>query len=327
MQGKKRKLVIVGAAGQQGQEYLRIMPHLRELVDLCAIVDINADRLTKLATQYKVPFFTSVDRAIATMDFDLALITVPHYQHHETSILMLNNQKHVIKEKPFAVTSIQAESLRRSAIENGVHLFTVVQRSHGKLFSLIKDRLPQVGESYSFKYEYYKNFESLTHGWRSDYNLSSGGVVLDMGFHIIDIVLRLFGLPTEIEAHLSYCYPHTLQERLEDSANIILNYPQKNLIGSISLARHHFLKQERLEILGTDGALVITPQNLKVFSRSGQLIENIACEESKEEGVINMFRQYLLNIEDKHYFDQENYFQFSNVCLIEQVYQNIKVVA
>lgn len=322
MQNEKKGLIIIGAAGQQGQEYLGIMHHLKDLVDLRAVVDLRTNELARIATHYNVPFFKSADHAMAKTDFDLALITVPHHGHYENTIAMLNNNKHVIKEKPFAITYERATNLINSAKENNVQLFTVVQRSHRQMFNLIQDKLPLIGEPYSFHYEYYKNFKSITPGWRSNHSLSSGGVVLDMGFHIIDMILRLFGSPTNIEAQFSYCYPHTLKERLEDSANIIFSYPHKNLIGNISLARHHYIKQEQLEILGTTGAIVVTPQHLKIFGRSGELIEDITCQESKLDGVINMFQHYLTNIENKNYFEQENYIQLNNVRLIEQIYQN-----
>ncbi|VAW30955.1 hypothetical protein MNBD_CHLOROFLEXI01-1204 [hydrothermal vent metagenome] len=48
MQNEKKGLIIIGAAGQQGQEYLGIMHHLKELVDLRAVVDVRTNELAKI---------------------------------------------------------------------------------------------------------------------------------------------------------------------------------------------------------------------------------------------------------------------------------------
>lgn len=317
---KTIKLLIIGAIGHQGKEYIDIITKEFNEVDIVGLVDINTDELEILSMCYGIPFFSSIDQALSLTDFDVALITLPHHLHFDVTSKLLKLKKHIIKEKPFALNAREAHILNELTIAQDVSLFIVTQRKFQESFVAAYNALKQIGHAYSFTYTYLLNLPKQTAGWRANRDLSGGGVVLDMGYHTFDVINRFFGKPSEVFAGLSYCYEDMLHHKLEDSANVSFKYETLNLQGSVLLGRHHYIRREQLEISGTDGALVIEPSGYKLYSREGALLENYIPRMEKGMEKLIMLREYFHNIENRAYREEHLQVNMMTIDLIDKVY-------
>jgi predicted dehydrogenase len=284
------------------------------------MIDVRTDELAQTARQYGIPYFRSLADALKQTQCDPAVLAVPHHLHYELTSQLLAHGKHVIKEKPFAIRLAEAQHLVCLAQANSVKVFTIVQRSHRDVFILAQNRLASIGAPHSFKYEYYKSLSEPPQDWRARRQLCGGGVVLDMGFHILDIILRWFGSPSHLSAQLGYYYSQTRAEALEDYASIVLDYVPMDLRGTVLLSRHHCCKAENLEIRGAAGTMMIRPQGYRIYSTTGDLVEEYTDKQCEPEARIIMFENYLSGLQDNEYFDRELDVQLRNVTLIEQIY-------
>ncbi len=316
-----QRVAIIGGAGKQGLQYAHALSRMPECAEITIVVD-------PLISQCQDSVYSSVRRCSSieeagSHDFDVGLIAVPHYMHYRLTSKLLGMGKHVIKEKPFASNYQEAQELYSLSKENSRKIFVTTQRSHGIMFDSIRTDLQRIGSIHNFKYEYYKNFDKPTDGWRAVRTFSCGGVVLDMGYHVFDVILRLFGFPTHVSAQCGYFYDETYSEGLEDTAEILLSYTDRKFQGSILLARHHYQKAERLEIIGERGFIVVEPRCYSVFTRDGRRVGGTG-DHGQEEDLRLMLARFFASLDDRKFGEQELEINVSNMNLIDLVYQSAR---
>lgn len=312
---KKQVIAIVGAAGQQGQEYYKI---LQGHEDVKVLVDSDFEKLQKIYNKNpELQLFSSVDEAICKSNFSGAIICVPHHLHSSISLSLLKHQKIIIKEKPLALKS-QDVSLYRTFPKSV--MYTIVQRQFNPVFKNAKDDLKLIGSIYSYKYEYYLNLPEITTGWRANFASSGGGVLLDMGYHILDVALSFFGVPNKVTGELTYGYEEMQKIQLEDGALLMLSHYNSQIQGSILLHRHYAQKKEVFEILGREGVMVVTPAGYKVYDRKNQLIKEYSLEATYPIKR-TMLQSYLQQHSDRQIVQSHFDHHASIVSIIEQVYE------
>lgn len=179
---------MIGFAGHQGKEYL---PIVQESADIVGGVD-SAPPAVPLADEWGFPYYGSLDDAMKSVEFDAAVVTVPHGEHFPVCTRLLAHGRHVIKEKPFAVTEPEARQLIRLAQQADRSVFTLLQRNFDPVFRFARDNLARIGRPYWFSYDYHFNLARPTTGWRASREQARGGVLLDMGYHLVDVLNGMF---------------------------------------------------------------------------------------------------------------------------------------
>ncbi|SKA35278.1 Predicted dehydrogenase [Marinactinospora thermotolerans DSM 45154] len=313
---KPPRSIAVGFAGKQGREYLPLLMKYSRPVGL---VESSAEG-EETARRLGLPHFDSVESALRAVDFDLALITVPHSAHYAMCELLLGSGKHVIKEKPFAITERDAESLTRLAVANDRSVYTLVQRSFVATFDFARRHLPQIGRPYWFAYDYHLDLPEPTCGWRADYARALGGVMLDMGYHVIDVINAYFGMPASVQSTFLHCYEEMRLRRLEDLASVQLYYPSGSMAGTVTVSRHYHEKTERLTVLGAEGTFRVEPGSAELRSRRGEYIDRLSPQTPKGAVVEAMFSHYVRHLDDREYRAAHLARQRSTVRLIDGIY-------
>ncbi len=146
----------------------------------------------------------SVDELLAIPEIDVVIITSPNTTHHEYTRLAIEAGKHVVVEKPFTVTSAEADELIQLARERNVLLTVYQNRRWDNDFLTVRNLLEtgalgklSIYQSQFSRYRPQVNAER----WREQ-GLPGSGVLFDLGSHLIDQALYLFGLPQSIWADL-----------------------------------------------------------------------------------------------------------------------------
>jgi len=135
---------------------------------------------------------------------DLVVIAVPNIFHYSMVKEFLEAGKHVVVEKPFVPTSSEAEELITIANRTEKKIFVYQNRRWDGDFLTIKNLLEE-GSLGNIKY-YEEHFDRYSPdlkpgAWR-DEATPGGGVLYDLGSHLIDHALNLFGMPESIKAVL-----------------------------------------------------------------------------------------------------------------------------
>lgn len=156
-------------------------------------------------------------------DIDLVVITTPNETHFPYAQKALAAGKHVVVEKPFTVTSDEAAKLVQLAA-NSPHVLSVYQnRRYVSDFLTIKKVLENnlLGpvHEYIARYDRYR-IEARPQAWREKV-LPGSGILFDLGPHLIDQALTLFGHPNFVTADIRRQRSHA---QVDDYFELWLDY-------------------------------------------------------------------------------------------------------
>jgi len=136
---------------------------------------------------------------------ELVVICTPNSLHYQMTKDSLVAGKHVVVEKPFTVTSAEADDLIRLSEKLNLRIFVYQNRRWDGDFLTIR-KLLKSGTLGELK-EYEAHFDRFRpepprNVWREQIN-EGGGVLFDLGSHLIDQALQLFGIPNSLEAKIA----------------------------------------------------------------------------------------------------------------------------
>lgn len=164
----------------------------------------------------------TLEELLAT-DVELVVITTPNETHVPYTLQALAAGKHVVLEKPFTVTSTDAQLLIDAAKKADRVLSVFHNRRYVADFLTMRQVLQQqlLGDVHEFEahYDRYRP-DPKPNAWREE-NIPGSGVLYDLGPHLIDQALCLFGLPKHIYADIRKQRPHSV---VDDYFELQLDY-------------------------------------------------------------------------------------------------------
>ena len=184
------RLGIVGLGMGAG----RVIPEIAHLpyIKLTAGADLRPHALKQFREEFGAQGYQSVEEMCQSPDVDAVYVCTPHNYHCEHTITALKNKKHVIVEKPMALSIEECEAMNQAAEANGVKLLCGHTHSFDPPIQKMAEviRSGQLGRTLMINSSYYRNFIYRPF---SDQDVGmSRGVVLNQGPHQVDIV-RLLG--------------------------------------------------------------------------------------------------------------------------------------
>jgi UDP-N-acetyl-2-amino-2-deoxyglucuronate dehydrogenase len=217
---------------------------------LTAVCDTVEERARAAGERYGVPWFRSSDQLLAAAPCDAVAIATPSGLHPQHGIAAAQAGKHVICEKPMAISLAGADALVKACDDAGVHLFVVKQNRLNPAIQLLKRAVDKnrFGRLYlanctvrwTRPQEYYEQAP-----WRGTWEFD-GGAFMNQASHYVDLIQWLVGPVESVIAKTA-----TLARRIETEDTgaavlkfrsgalgvlevTMLTYP-KNLEGSITL--------------------------------------------------------------------------------------------
>ena len=168
------------------------------------------------------------EEAIQHPDVDLVVIASPNATHAPLAALALNAGKHVVVDKPFTLDMQEARELIALADEKQRLLSVFHNRRWDSDFIGIKQVIEEgrLGKVKLFESHIDRFRPEVRVRWREQ-NVPGSGLWFDLGPHLIDQTLQLFGLPQSVQGNIA-----TLRDGAEinDWAHVVLNYPEHKVI-------------------------------------------------------------------------------------------------
>jgi predicted dehydrogenase len=200
--------------------------------------------------------YHSADEMIADPAIDIIVITTTPDTHFPFTKAALEAGKHVMVEKPFVPTAAEAQQLIQISEKTG-KLICVYQNRRWDLDFLTVRKLFKdgtLGRIVEFNTHFDRFKPERPTNWKGTLGMAhAGGVVYDLGTHLLDQVYVLFGMPKSVTAFFSNQRNDGAEE--PDSVAIILEYgagkPQVNVKASIMSIE---TEQVRYWIRGTEGS-------------------------------------------------------------------------
>jgi scyllo-inositol 2-dehydrogenase (NADP+) len=212
-------------------------------------------RGTKAKEKYPdVRVARDLDELLADKEIRLCVIATPNDSHFALARACLLAGRDVVVDKPFAPTLAEADTLVRLATEHR-RLITVYQDRRwdgdfGTIRKIVKSGQLGTIVEYECRYDRFR-LEPKPNAWREKADQPAAGVLFDLGPHVIDQALMLFGEPKAITAS-AFCERETSQ--VDDSFDVCVEYPHLRALGRARIIAYapgpHFL------IHGTKGSFV-----------------------------------------------------------------------
>ncbi len=328
MSEQKKQLAIIGLGGQSRSELIPALLKMSDKCEIVAICDLSDEfiSLTKelLPNSDTVKVFKDYKDLFAAIDknftLDGVLLSVPHFLYADIIKLAVGKGITVFKEKPFALNLPEAKELSTLALKENVQIYTVTKRqfypSYAMGLQLLQDGV--IGNPYMYSARHFIPHGNLYEGWRSSVQAAGGGALIDMGYHLLDVILRYFGNVNQANLHWSNVAKPNYTYEVEDAASLH-NWHQSGVHGVFQLAVLSGPKEESIEIRGTKGSMLVTKKDVTVSDNFGKELDHYEFNTDGEEAVIEAFTQFLQN--DKSIWSQNISHNLNIMKVVDMAYE------
>lgn len=247
---KKIKVGLIGY-GMSGEVFHGPLISSSENYQLAGVVTTNEKRIKSIKIRYpETIIYNKVDELLNNKEITLVIIGTPNQSHFTIAKKALLSHKDVIVEKPFTITSKAADELIKLSKEKNKMLTVYHNRRLDSDFLTVKELIEEkrLGEVKQFV-SHFDRFspEAPKNKWRYK-NEPGSGVLYDLGSHLIDQGLMLFGLPNEIFADLR---KERKNSESIDAFHLVLFYDGLRVILNSSFMVKG--KKRRFQVNGTKG--------------------------------------------------------------------------
>lgn len=171
-----------------------------------------------------VKVFRTYEEMLADSETELVVVNTPSYTHYEYAKKSLLAGKHTIIEKPFTATVAEAEELTELAKKQNVKLSVFQNRRYDSDYKTVKKIVTEgwLGEIKEAEFHYDRYNPSLSPKIHKETPQPGAGCMYDLGPHLIDQALHLFGWPGALFADSAITRPLS---KVDDYFEILLYYP------------------------------------------------------------------------------------------------------
>lgn len=196
------RFAVVGC-GNIGKRHIAVI-HADSNAQLVAVCDIQQPILQDLKETYEVNTFLDYQEMLNEGDFDIVCVCTPHGLHAQMSNAAALAGKHILVEKPMAITSKTAEEMIATAEANQVNLYVVKQNRYNKPILLVKKLLDEqrLGKIFMVQTNVLWNRHQRYYEespWRGKKE-TEGGALHTQVSHFLDLLIWWFGDITEAKA-------------------------------------------------------------------------------------------------------------------------------
>ncbi len=185
-----------------------------------------------------VKTFRSLEALLADPAVELVIVNTPSVTHYEFARETILAGKHLIVEKPFTATAAQAAELIALAKKKNVRLSVYQNRRYDSDYRTVKKILEEgwLGQIVDAEIHYDRYAPELSYKTHKEAPTPAVGCLYDLGSHLIDQVLQLFGMPLALFADITINRPGS---KVDDYFDLKLFYPRHR----VTLKSSYFVRE------------------------------------------------------------------------------------
>lgn len=297
---KKLNFALIGC-GHIAQRHAQ---HINNIGVLKAVCDIDKIKVNKLGEEYNAKPYLSIDDLLAKeSDIDIVTICTPNGLHSEHAIKVLRSGKHVLVEKPMALSVFDCGEMIKAAERANKRLFVVKQNRFNPPVIKVKELLDNdvLGKIFSIQLNCFWNRNEKYYNqsdWKGTKDLD-GGILFTQFSHFIDLLYWYFGDVKEISAkYKNYNHDHIID--FEDSTVSIFKF-YSGVIGTGNFTINSYAKnmEGSITIFAEKGTIKIGGQYLNELEY--QVIEGLEKLEIDKGNPPNNYGDYLGSMSNHGY--------------------------
>ncbi len=244
----KWALIGYGGMGEWHVGKIQTMPEF----EIVGIYDVKPDRI-QAARDAGLTAYESLEALLADESIELVTLAIPNDLHVDVAVRAMHAGKHVVCEKPVALSSRELQRMIDASRDTG-KLFTVHQnRRWDEDFLIVKKLFREGALGRTF------NIESRVHGsrgvpgdWRNTYR-QGGGMILDWGVHLLDQMLNM----VEEDVSSTFCtVSHVTNDEVDDGFKTILTF-ESGLTAHVEVGTSNFASLPRWYMQGENGTAIV----------------------------------------------------------------------
>ena len=249
-----------GVIGCGGIADRRTIPGMMfaENAELVAVMDANLQAAERVKEKYNAQYaFDNIEELLAIDEIQAVYIASPVFCHKEQAFAAAKAKKHILLEKPMALTSEESKEIaafcKEQGVKLGVGLMMRFHSYHQEMKRLVA--AGKLGEIVSMRGQLTCWYPDIPGNWRQNKALSGGGALMDMGIHCIDLLQYITGL--RAKAVTGFAGTQTFGYSVDDSAAIVMKMEN----GALAMVDANFNIPDaaakcKLEIYGTKGSIM-----------------------------------------------------------------------
>lgn len=222
--------------------------------ELAAVMDRVESVAKNVGEKYGVPYFTTEEEMLKSVDCDAVYIGTPVMCHYEQAMTALKYGKHVFVEKPITLTSAQGKELVDAFKAAGKQITIGYMMKHHNLHEKAQKIVAdgEIGQVVDVRAQFSCWYPDIEGAWRQKKALGGGGAFMDLGVHCVELIEFVLG--EEITEIRGFCSTQTFSYEVEDSAVMVFR-TKSGTLGHIDVNFNVPDKaaQSKLELYGTKG--------------------------------------------------------------------------
>lgn len=255
---KSYKVGTIGYGGSynMGKHHLTMMMNAGKFVPV-AVCDSDPSRL-KIARE-EIPgieTYASVKELLKKSSVELLVVILPHHLHAGITLECLKAGRHVVVEKPFALTVKDCDRMINEADKRNLMVTAYHNRHWDSIAIALRKHLKKIGRPYRWE-SFSGGYARPTRIWRNE-KASSGGVIYDWGAHYMENMLdsMRYRIKEISGFSINEVWPNTNEDELEVTVKFY-----DDAIASHTHSTVLPVGNDTIRVMGTKGALVSTDRN------------------------------------------------------------------
>jgi predicted dehydrogenase len=274
-EGEKLRVGLLGVGAIAQVVHLPVLSQL-ENVELTTVCDVDEPRARAIATRFGIPIVhRDDDKVFQSDDVDALIICSPSHLHESQAIAGLQSGKHVLVEKPLALTPEAAQRVLDQAREsNRSVMIAMNNRWRPDTMALRPFALGgELGDIMLTRGAWLnRKMRVVRPTWRHRKATAGGGAMMDLGVQTLDLTLWMQGFP-EVASVVTHMHVPEGME-VEDTAGILVRLKNGSAI-SLTVSWSLVAERDRhyMRLLGTRGSGAIAPLGVYKEVETGQIID------------------------------------------------------
>jgi UDP-N-acetylglucosamine 3-dehydrogenase len=321
--------IALWGCGTMGKSLARALAALPE-AQLTTVYDLSPEAAIETEDLYGAQVARTAEELLATPGLDGVLIAVPPYLHASTACMAAEAGIDIFLEKPMSTTVAGCRQILSAAETHGVKLMVgQVLRYYEPYRSILRWKAEgRFGDPFA------ASFWRVTNGkrwasagssepatWRASRE-KSGGYILEIGAHELDMLHCLMGSPRTVYATMHKVLPY--QHEMEDHIVVHVRFDGGSAVyeagGGSAVGRYGFRFYMQGATLASNEAF--DPQALQVHDMDGQSVESLSAEFSPEPPVQAELRGWLAALRDEAPVPVPGTEGLATVALAEAAYRS-----
>ena len=260
----------------------RVAPALRDspLCELVAVSRAQAELAQSFATEFGARHWYSDWRdLLIDYEIDAIYVATPVHLHAEQTIAAAEAGKHVLCEKPMALSVADCDRMIAACRGNDVKLGIAYYRHFYPSLHRVKEivasgelGVPVMVQMNAF--EWFEPKPSDPRGWLLEPKVSGGGPMFDFGCHRIEVLLDIFGGVSDVKATLANAH---FKREVEDVGTAVLRF-ERGVTGVLTVAHAAREPQDTFDLFCTEGSIhipVLNEGRMRILTANGERLETL----------------------------------------------------